>query len=202
MKYDLTAKLFPLIFDKYAYALFGKEGVHLSKKKVRSVYRAMVETTPPLSKGDSFTGNLLMGCYALAFYKAYPDLISDTLFHQLVLTLCSSKPMVDGHKKEDAFDEKMLIKKEKDAVLSQDANFEMGWKFTLQRNEDSYDLTYMKCGLCQLGKRENCFHLIRYLCEADFITYDLMGADLRRTQTLANGGSCCDFHVSKKEKKE
>ena len=96
----------------------------------------------------------------------------------------------------------MLIKKEKDALLSQDANFEMGWKFTLQRNEDSYDLTYMKCGLCQLGKRENCFHLIRYLCEADFITYDLMRADLRRTQTLANGGSCCDFHVSKKEKKE
>ena len=77
----------------------------------------MVETTPPLSKGDSFTGNLLMGCYALAFYKAYPDLISDTLFQQLVLTLCSSKPMVDGHKKGDAFDEKMLIKKEKDALL-------------------------------------------------------------------------------------
>ena len=32
MKYDLTAKLFPLIFDKYAYALFGKEGVHPPEK--------------------------------------------------------------------------------------------------------------------------------------------------------------------------
>ena len=52
------------------------------------------------------------------------------------------------------------------------------------------------------GEQFHMYDLIRYLCEVDFITYDLMGADLRRTQTLANGGSCCDFHVSKKEKKE
>lgn len=50
MKYDLTAKLFPLIFDKYAYALFGKERVHLSKKKVRSIGRWLKPPRPFLKE--------------------------------------------------------------------------------------------------------------------------------------------------------
>lgn len=161
----------------------------------------MIIRTPALSKDNPFIGNVLMGCYALSFYKAYPDMISEELFHKLVLALCSSKPMVSGHKKEDAFDEQTLLQKEKRAFLSQNSEDEMDWRYSFQRDKDQYDLIYTRCGLCQLGKRENCFHLIRYLCEADFITYDLMGADLKRTQTLAGGGSCCDFHVSRKDKK-
>lgn len=199
MKYDITARFFPLIFDQYAYDFFKKEGLSLSKKKIHETYKEMVKRTPSLPKDNSFIGNLLMGCYALSFYKAYPDVINEELFHQLVLTLCLSKPMVKAHKNEDPFDEKVLLLKEKEAVLSQNSSYEMDWKYTFKRNDDSYDLTYTKCGLCQLGKRENCFHLIPYLCEADFITYDLMGADLKRTTTLANGDSCCDFHISRKD---
>ncbi len=107
--------------------------------------------------------------------------------------------MTDGHKKENAFDEKMLMQKEQGASLSRNSRYEMDWQYTFHRNKDSYDLTYTKCGLCQLGKRENCFHLIRYLCEADYITYDLMGANLKRNHTIAEGSSSCDFHVSRKE---
>lgn len=203
MKYDLTARLFPLLFDQYAYPPLKKRGLPVIKKKIHQTYRKMVERTPGLSKDSQFTGNLLMGCYVLSFYKAYPSLISEEIFHELVLALCNSRPMVAGHKNADAFDEKMLSQKEKDALYSQNSSYEMDWRFTLQRDRNSYDLIYSKCGLCELGRRENCFHLIRYLCEADFITYDLMGADLHRTDTLASGGECCDFHVSrKKEKKE
>ena len=161
----------------------------------------MIIRTPALPKDNPFIVNVLMGCYALSFYKAYPDMISDELFHKLILALCSSKPMVNAHKKEDAFDEKTLLQKDKGAFLSQKSDDEMDWRYSFQREKDHYDLIYTRCGLCQLGKRENCFHLIRYLCEADFITYDLMGADLKRTQTLASGGTCCDFRVSRKDKK-
>ena len=199
MKYDLTARMFPLIFDKYAYRFLDQKGLSLSKKKVHEEYRSMVIRTPVLPKDNHFIGNILMGCYALSFYKACPDMVSEDLFHQFVLTLCNSKPMVNGHKSEDAFDETTLLQKEKGAPLSQLSDFEMDWKYSFQRGKDHYDLTYTQCGLCQLGRRESCFHLIRYLCEADFITYDLMGAELKRTQTLANGGGCCDFHVSRKK---
>lgn len=201
MRFDLTARLFPLIFDKYAYSLFERKGFSLSRKKVHIEYKAMIIRTPALPKNNPFIGNVLMGCYALSFCKAYPDIIDEELFRELVLALCNSKPMINGHKKEDAFDEKMLLQKEEGASLSQNSDYEMDWRYRFQREKDCYDLIYTRCGLCQLGRRENCFHLIRYLCEADFITYDLMGADLKRTQTLASGGTCCDFHVSRKDKK-
>ena len=200
MKYDLTARLFPVIFDRYAYGLFRREGIDISRRKVHTAYRAMVRRTPALPKGSSFAGNLLMGCYVLSFWNAYPGRISEELFHQLVVTLCTSRPMVNGHRNEDAFDEKTLSRKEQEAPLSGNPDYEMDWQYSFQRSSSSYDLIYTKCGLCQLGRRENCFHLIRYLCEAYFITYDLMGASLKRTKTIAQGDHCCDFHVCRKEK--
>ena len=200
MKYGSTTFLFTLIFDRYAYACFRKEGVVLSKKKVHKEYKEMIRRTPALPDENPFLGNLLMGCYVLSFYKAYPETVNEELFRKLVHSLCYSKPMVNAHKKQDAFDEKVLLQKEKDAEASKGSSYEMDWQYAFQRGEGSYDFIYTRCGLCQLGFRENCSHLIRFLCEADFITYNLMGADLKRTQTIAEGGTCCDFHVERKEK--
>jgi type I restriction enzyme S subunit len=77
----------------------------------------------------------------------------------------------------------------------------MDWKstFVLAPDKKSFDLTYTKCGLCELGKREECFHLIKYMCKTDFVTFEYMGAKLTRNHTLANGDSLCDFHVTKTE---
>ncbi len=160
----------------------------------------MVKRTPTLPKGNPFIGNILIGCYVLSFYKAAPDLINEDIFHELVIALCYSKPMVNGHKNENAFDEKMLKQKEQDPLLSQSSIHEMDWRYSIDcKDRNTYDITYTRCGLCQLGKRENCFHLIKYLCEADYITYSLMGAELKRAHTLANGDECCDFRISRKK---
>lgn len=200
MKYDITARLFPLIFDKYAYSCLQDKGITLSHKQVHKEYKAIVERTPSLPKDSSFIGNLLMGCYVLSFYKTDPKQITESVFRDLVSALCLSNPMVKGHKGENPFDHKALLHKEKEAALSIESKNPMDWQFTFTYDEDAFDLTYTSCGLCQLGKREKCFHLIKYLCEADYVTYDLMGTKLIRHHTLANGDECCDFHVERKEK--
>lgn len=43
--------------------------------------------------------------------------------------------------------------------------------------------------------------LIKYMCQMDYISIDMMGGVLYRTKTLATGGDCCDFHVVKKGSK-
>ncbi len=43
--------------------------------------------------------------------------------------------------------------------------------------------------------------LIKYMCQMDYISIDMMGSVLYRTKTLATGGDCCDFHVVKKGSK-
>ena len=86
------------------------------------------------------------------------------------------------------------------AIKSQSSEYEMDWKSTFRRvSPDNYEFTYTKCGLCELGRRENCFHLIKYLCMTDYVSFDLGGARLVRNHTLANGDECCDFHVFRKE---
>lgn len=45
---------------------------------------------------------------------------------------------------------------------------------------------------------ENYFDLAKYLCQLDFVMADMMGIELKRTQTIAEGAQYCDFRYSKK----
>ncbi len=103
---------------------------------------------------------------------------------------------------DEAFDEKNILRRKTAAEKSQTSAYEMDWVSTFrQHNADEYEFTYTKCGLCELGKREKCFHLIKYLCMSDYITFNKSGARLVRDHTIANGDGYCDFHVYRKERK-
>lgn len=203
MNYGLTAFAMPAILDKTVYIYLGKSGINVTKelkKRVKREYRNMVLRTPGIGKGNSLTSTLYIGCYLLAFHKAAPDIIDEKCFEGLVKCLCGE--MVRKEKEdESAFSEKTIKAREKAALRSQRSSYEMDWVSTFKRNgKDSYEFTYSKCGLCELGKREGCFHLIKYLCLTDYISFDKGGARLVRDHTIAGGDGYCDFHVYRKEK--
>ena len=56
----------------------------------------------------------------------------------------------------------------------------------------------MECGICKLGKKENCFEFVPCLCNMDERNYRNEGGQLHRTKTLAQGDEGCDFHFFKK----
>ncbi len=204
MKYNLMAKLMPLIMNKIIFEYLKSDSVTVDsdfKRKCKVEYKKIVERTPALEKNNSLLPTLYIGCYLISFYKAFPDLITEQRFEGMIDSLCNSKMLRDGHKNQSAFDKKSLTTRADTAIKSQTSNYEMDWKstFVLAPDKKSFDLTYTKCGLCELGKRENCFHLIKYMCQTDFVTYEYMGANLERYHTLANGDNLCDFHVTKKE---
>lgn len=204
MKYNLMAKLMPLIMNKSIFDYLKGDDVSVDscfKKKCKSEYKNIVARTPALAKDNSLLPTLYIGCYLISFYKAFPELITEQRFEGMINALCNSKILREGHKNQSVFDEKSLTTKADTAMKSQISNYEMDWKstFVLAPDKKNFDLTYTKCGLCELGKREGCFHLIKYMCQTDFVTYEYMGAKLERSHTLANGDSLCDFHVTKKE---
>ncbi len=193
----------PLIMDKAVYAFLRDYGIDVTpafKKRIRKEYKEIVARTPALGKGNSLTKILYIGCYLISFYKAAPDVIDEKCFEELVKYLCDE--MIRRQKEdESAFSEKNIRTREEAARKSQTSVYEMDWKSTFRRiDKDNYEFTYTKCGLCELGRREGCFHLIKYLCMTDFISFDKGGAKLIRDHTLANGDDYCDFHVSRKEK--
>ena len=205
MKYGIIGALMPLIMDRVTYKYLENSGIRITpefKKTVKKEYKAMVARTPGLAKGNSLEKTLYIGCYLLAFHKAYPDIVTESCFEGLMKALCDE--MVKRGKEDDsAISEKSIREKEKLAKQSQTSKYEMDWISTFKRGEDgnSYEFTYTKCGLCELGRREGCFHLIKYLCKTDYISYDLGGARLVRDHTIANGDGYCDFKVYRKDKR-
>ena len=202
MRYGFMGMAMPLIMDKTIYTFLRNYGIEVTsdiKNRIRKEYKEIVARTPALGKGNSLTSILYIGCYLISFYKAAPDIIDEKCFEGLVRFLCDE--MVRREKETDgAFSEKSIRTREEAARKSQTSVYEMDWKSTFRRiDKDNYEFTYTKCGLCELGKREGCFHLIKYLCMTDFISFDKGGAKLVRNHTLANGDEYCDFHVSRKE---
>ena len=204
MKYGLIARAMPLIFDRSVCKYLSEDGVTVDKKmrkSFRQEYKAIVSRTPGLARDNWLSSTLYLGCYLISIHKAAPEIITEERFERLIRALCEE---MERRQKEsdEAFDEKNIVKRKMAAEKSQSSAYEMDWVSTFkQHNADEYEFTYTKCDLCELGKREECFHLIKYLCMSDYVTFNKSGARLVRDHTIANGDGYCDFHVYRKEMK-
>lgn len=74
------------------------------------------------------------------------------------------------------------------------------WVVDVLPGTEQYDLgyNYLECGVCKLCRDEGCPELAQYLCRLDFLFAQLMGLQLDRTTTLAQGGAMCDFRFRRK----
>lgn len=203
MKYGFMARVMPLILDKTVYGSIKSEGIAITKELKRSFrkeYRAVIERTPGLAKDNELLSTLVIGCYLISFHKAAPEIVTEKVFEKMIISLCDE--MKRTNKENDSiFSEKTIRMKKNAALRSQDSEYEMDWVSTFRQNsKDNYEFTYTKCGLCELGKRENCLYLIKYLCMTDYISYDLGGARLVREHTIAGGDGYCDFNVFRKDR--
>ena len=83
------------------------------------------------------------------------------------------------------------------------AKGENNWAVEVLPKSADYDLgyNYYQCGICKLCKDEGMPGLAKYLCRLDYVIADIMGAELVRTKTLAEGADMCDFRYSLKEQR-
>lgn len=101
----------------------------------------------------------------------------------------------------DAYlDEKKLPGRLKWAAESKEKKYENDWVLDVLPGGDGFDLgyDYLECGACKLCRDEGCYELAQYLCRLDFVLADMMGMELRRTTTIAEGGERCDFRYRRK----
>lgn len=78
--------------------------------------------------------------------------------------------------------------------------YENDWVVDVLEKTEKFELGYNfnRCEICKLCEDEKCFELAKYLCQLDFFIADMMGIELKRTQTIAEGAAYCDFLYSKK----
>ena len=72
-------------------------------------------------------------------------------------------------------------------------------KSTQSHDQKSFDVTITKCLWHTACVENGCAELCRLFCAVDDVTYGgLRKIGFTRTQTLGNGGDCCDFHFFRK----
>lgn len=70
---------------------------------------------------------------------------------------------------------------------------------TQSHDKKSFDVTITKCLRHTACVENGCAELCRLFCAVDDVTYGgLRKIGFTRTQTLGNGGDCCDFHFFRK----
>lgn len=170
MKYDMTARVYGLVFRRILGSYYKKHVPEMSASKWQAVfrriqeeYKAMLERTPGVGgKENSLEDDLIGACWFFALAKADPDMSPERM-DDVIVSGIQSNFMQKSHRKErengTLFSDKVQDKK----------------------------------------LREHTEAWLPCLCRMDYGTYDMVGAELIRTKTLAAGDECCNFHVIRKK---
>lgn len=178
------------------------------KRKTKRIYREMVARTPEIGslKENSLRICLSSGMVWLSAYEAAAGKMTEECFAGMVRGSMEA-PLIKASFKSKAKTAFTLEAQQRRAdnaakgnALS-DSPFNWKTEVILGRDADEYTIIYRRCGLCALGGQEGLAHLVPHMCVLDIQSVEWMGGVLYRTETLAAGGDCCDFHICKKDSK-
>lgn len=199
MKETLSTKLYGWFYssacNQQLKKQYGKPMVRAVKKEYHVVIRQAKEIGP----------SRLISAYCMAAYfialnrktglhaqKNY-ELFRDGLYSSFLFRKAFGSA--------DAYlDKRKMPGRQKWSADSHKGQYENDWIVDVLEGNGEYELgyNYSQCGICKLCQDEHCFELAKYLCQLDYVIADLMGMNLKRTRTIAEGGEYCDFRYSRK----
>ncbi|WPC40147.1 L-2-amino-thiazoline-4-carboxylic acid hydrolase [Clostridium sp. JS66] len=170
-------------------------------KKAKVVYGTILEKIPEFDKNDRFIANILNAAMLAAVYmnmKEKPNLDNvTTYYHKAMNENVIMKYFV---KKQNKYSEEAQSKLTQEAKVSQTKTNPYTWKFRYEAGADinSFYTYFDTCGICHLFQELGISEITPAMCTYDYDMAKLGGSVLMRHYTLAEGGSCCDFHYQKK----
>ncbi len=205
MKYNATCHIYSFIFLKMLKSYYKKydkdryENFKELSRRTKKEFKAMIGRTPGLD-GESLESQLIGAAFFFSMAKA-DSALTPALLDDVISKSINSDFMQKAHKREREsgalFSDKTQDKKATEAIKSQASDKPMGWRFTYEKGNNEFKCTYTKCGICTLAHREHMEKFLPSMCKMDYETYKMVGAELIRTKTLANGDDCCNFHVKR-----
>ena len=198
MKYGMMGAVVPLLVKKPAFTYLDKMVPGISCRTVKAEYKKSIRNQPEVGGTKN---NLIMGLYLAAYfmavYKAAPEKMTDETFGEFIDSICASDTFVKMNKGRNFFTEKNIFTRDRlqhDPIFTDNPD---NWQYSFSYNMNTPEctITYTRCAICEMARRENCFHLMPHLCKTDFAQQKLMGNTLIRTKTIGNGDEICDFHI-------
>ncbi len=198
MKYGVFGAVIPLLLKKPVFEYLDKTVPGISVSAVKREYREIVRRQPEVGgMKNNLIPALYLAAYLMAICKTASEKVSEEVFDGLVKSVCASDRFVSMNKGRNFFTEKNIRTRDRlqnDPVFN---SYPENWKysFTYDLSVPECTITYSRCAICEMARRENCFHLMKYLCTTDYAQQELMGNTLIRTKTIGSGDEICDFHI-------
>ncbi|MCD8028878.1 MAG: L-2-amino-thiazoline-4-carboxylic acid hydrolase [Erysipelotrichaceae bacterium] len=199
MKKNIKTKIY-----RYLYCSSFINGMKLhnsnlvTMKELRDEYDAIINRAKSVGNSNMLS-SYCMGAFFIALYHLNNDVEQN--YEIFKDGLKSNKIFKKALGSADSYlSEKKLVKRKKWEKESHLKIHENDWVVNVLANGENYTLgyDYLECGICKLCKDEGCFEIAKYLCKLDFILANIMGMDLKRTNTIADGAEYCDFRYSKR----
>lgn len=172
-------------------------------------YEALIPKIPHVGGKEPFTRFLISTAQYLALYRVMQNRglsLEEVgeLIYDLTERLLSEYPrfllrFLSG----SVFSDKYIQRVRKGAEESQRREYPGDYVFSFVEGDGvdfDYGVDYTECGACKFLEAEGALKLAPYVCTSDVIYSDRLGWGLRRTMTLAEGHSKCDFRFRKRGK--
>ena len=197
MKYDTSMKLYGRVLSHIV-----RRGVpdREMRKKILKEYQAVMERADDIGSKNNLLSSYMLAAYFIAMNRSTglsaeqnAQILGDGMHASWLLKYMlgdSGNYFSEEHRKNlRAWSLETHYKRYKN-----------DWVVDILEKDDDFDLgfDYLECGVCKLCRDEGCPELAKYMCRLDYMLFELMGIELVRTMTLAEGGEKCDFRMRKK----
>jgi hypothetical protein len=151
---------------------------------------------------NSLTGNLVSSASALAFYrvmKRHGKSVEESgeYLYRMMEAWIERYPRFVRRLMGRYYMSKLSQRQSRQkAAVSQERRYPGDWvREHVEGDGDAFDwgVDYTECGIVKFLHSQGADELAPYLCLLDYALFGALGIELKRTQTLAEGGERCDF---------
>lgn len=172
-------------------------------KKSKKVYKELVKKADDIGKGNPMAYNEL---FALAFVAPYvasgkkippttiQEMMRRSLYHIKWYFQKTNLNTIKGKNE----NKKSIVKYVKWYTPEKESQYPTSFKvdFVGKPHEDACYYRITRCPICAYTKKLGVSELMPLFCELDEVMITLQHGILHRTQTIANGGSYCDYYIT------
>lgn len=180
---------------------YGKEYTTALMQKTHEEYKDMLRRIDDVGKDNPMASNIYECLIFLALWKAADGRISIEELREISVEILSMPVLklmglfVNGNKASGVQRVRKMM--EKDAQwLEQNPQYKKySWDFNFDetKHKDGFYYHFTQCPLNNFARKEGYLEVLPVMCDIDYLTAKLMHFTLHREQTLAGGGTKCDY---------
>lgn len=171
MKHGVFGTIVPLLIQKPTFEYLDKAAPGIDPKAVKRAYTTIIARQSEIGdRKNNLIMNLYMAAYFMAVYQTAPEKTPEQVFDGLIQAICASDIFVKMNKGRNFFTEKNIATRNRLQSDTEFNSYPENWKYTFSydMNVPECTITYSRCAICEMARRENCLHLMKYLCTTDF----------------------------------